>query len=64
MDELRCRFFGVAVGDAAVDEGIAAVVAGGSFVGNEGFVGGGSTVAGGCFLDGIRIVINGGGIDL
>ena len=65
MDELRCRFLGVAMGDETVDDEVAAAAAGGSFAGGDGFIGGESTGSGeemGPFLDGFKMVIKGGWI--
>ena len=57
MDELRCRFFGVVLGD----EGVVAVAGGGG-----GLIGGESNGSrgGGPFFFGIKMVISGSGMDL
>ena len=54
------------MGDETVDDEVAAA-ADGSFAGGDGFIGGESNGSGGWvgpFLDGFRVVIDGGGMDL
>ena len=40
MDELRCRFLGVAVANETVDDDEVAAAAAGSLTGGDGFMGG------------------------
>ena len=56
IDELRCHFFGVVLGD-----GVAAIAGGDGLIGGES---NGSRVGVGPFFLGIKMDINGGGMDL